>query len=77
MSFQDGMLSEKESEAWRKNSVLMIGENGETDHQDFGQRDLPRVPADKVHEGMLLVMCEGLVLKAPKILPFSNTLISH
>jgi hypothetical protein len=36
MSFQDGMLSEKESEAWRKNSVLMIGGNGETDHQDFG-----------------------------------------
>lgn len=31
-----------------------------------GQRDLPRVPTNKVREGMLLVMCEGLVLKAPR-----------
>ena len=35
-----------------------------------GQRDLPRVPTNKVREGCLLVMCEGLVLKAPKILKY-------
>ena len=39
-----------------------------------GQRDLPRVPTNKVREGMLLVMCEGLVLKAPKILKYTDEL---
>ena len=39
-----------------------------------GQRDLPRVPTNKVREGMLLVMCEGLVLKAPKILKYVEEL---
>lgn len=39
-----------------------------------GQRDLPRVKTNKVREGMLLVMCEGLVLKAPKILKYTETL---
>ena len=39
-----------------------------------GQRDLPRVPTNKVREGMLLVMCEGLVLKAPKILKYVEAL---
>ena len=39
-----------------------------------GQRDLPRVKTNKVREGMLLVMCEGLVLKAPKILKYTEEL---
>ena len=39
-----------------------------------GQRDLERVPTNKVREGMLLVMCEGLVLKAPKILKYVEAL---
>ena len=39
-----------------------------------GMRDLPRVPTNKVREGMLLVMCEGLVLKAPKILKYVEAL---
>lgn len=39
-----------------------------------GQRDLPRVSTNKVREGMLLVMCEGLVLKAPKILKYTEAL---
>jgi len=39
-----------------------------------GQRDLERVPTNKVREGMLLVMCEGLVLKAPKILKYVEQL---
>jgi len=39
-----------------------------------GQRDLPRVPTNKVREGCLLVMCEGLVLKAPKILKYVEAL---
>ena len=39
-----------------------------------GQRDLPRVPTNKVREGCLLVMCEGLVLKAPKILKYVEEL---
>lgn len=39
-----------------------------------GQRDLPRVKTNKVREGMLLVVCEGLVLKAPKILKYVDDL---
>ena len=39
-----------------------------------GQRDLNRVKDNKVREGALLVMCEGLVLKAPKILKYVNEL---
>ncbi len=39
-----------------------------------GQRDLPRVRTNKVREGMLLVLCEGLVLKAPKILKYVDAL---
>ena len=32
-----------------------------------GGRDLRRVPSNKVREGMLLVLCEGMLLKAPKL----------
>jgi len=39
-----------------------------------GQRDLTRVKDNKVREGALLVMCEGLVLKAPKILKYVDQL---
>lgn len=39
-----------------------------------GQRDLPRVPTNKVREGSILVMCEGLVLKAPKIMKYVEAL---
>ena len=39
-----------------------------------GQRDLPRVPTNQVREGAILVMCEGLVLKAPKILKYVKEL---
>ena len=39
-----------------------------------GQRDLPRVPTNKVREGAVLVMCEGLVLKAPKIMKYVKEL---
>jgi hypothetical protein len=40
--FQDGMVSEKESESWRKNSVLMIGENG--DHRERPTKPKPTTP---------------------------------
>ena len=39
-----------------------------------GQRDLPRVPTNKVREGSILVMCEGLVLKAPKVMKYVEAL---
>ena len=39
-----------------------------------GQRDLPRVPTNKCREGALLVLCEGMVLKAPKILKYTDAL---
>ena len=39
-----------------------------------GQRDLARVKTNKVREGAVLVMCEGLVLKAPKIMKYVKEL---
>jgi len=39
-----------------------------------GQRDLKRVKTNKVREGCVLVMCEGLVLKAPKIMKYVKEL---
>tara|TARA_Y100000310_G_scaffold345517_1_gene465876 strand:- start:188 stop:3637 length:3450 start_codon:yes stop_codon:yes gene_type:complete len=39
-----------------------------------GQRDLKRVKTNKVREGSVLVMCEGLVLKAPKIMKYVKEL---
>jgi len=39
-----------------------------------GQRDLPRVPTNKLREGAILVICEGLVLKAPKIMKYVKEL---
>jgi len=39
-----------------------------------GQRDLPRVKTNKLRQGMLLVLCEGLTLKAPKILKYVDAL---
>jgi len=39
-----------------------------------GGRDLPRVPTNNVREGMLLVMCEGMLLKAPKLKKYTDQL---
>ena len=39
-----------------------------------GSRDLLRVRDNRVREGALLVLCEGLVLKAPKIMKYVNEL---
>ena len=39
-----------------------------------GGRDLPRVPTNNVREGMLLVMCEGMLQKAPKIKKYTDQL---
>lgn len=39
-----------------------------------GGRDLPRVDSNNVREGMLLVLCEGMLLKAPKIMKYVEQL---
>ena len=39
-----------------------------------GGRDLARVPTNNVREGMLLVMCEGMLLKAPKLKKYTDQL---
>ena len=65
--------SNPQLEVIAKNCPVYIDGEGVGDEVS-GQRDLPRVPTNKVREGMLLVMCEGLVLKAPKILKYTDTL---
>jgi len=56
-----------------KNCPVYIDGEG-VGNEVSGQRDLPRVPTNKVREGAVLVMCEGLVLKAPKILKYVSQL---
>ncbi len=56
-----------------KNCPIYIDGEG-VGREVSGQRDLPRVKTNKVREGAVLVMCEGLVLKAPKILKYTNAL---
>jgi len=65
--------SNPELEVIAKNCPVYIDGEG-VGAEVTGQRDLPRVPTNKVREGMLLVMCEGLVLKAPKILKYTTAL---
>ncbi|MCK4884203.1 MAG: DNA polymerase II large subunit, partial [Candidatus Diapherotrites archaeon] len=50
--------------------------NGEpTEERDVAvNRDLPRIPKNRVRGGMCLVLSEGVALKAPKILKFAKKL---
>ncbi len=65
--------SNPQLEVIAKNCPVYVDGEGVGD-EVTGQRDLPRVPTNKVREGMLLVMCEGLILKAPKILKYVEAL---
>ena len=56
----------------KKCPIYITGEG--VGNEVSGQRDLPRVNTNKVREGAVLVMCEGLVLKAPKILKYTSDL---
>ena len=56
-----------------KNCPIYIDGEG-VGNEVTGQRDLPRVITNKVREGAVLVMCEGLVLKAPKIMKYVKEL---
>jgi len=65
--------SNPQLEVIAKNCPVYVDGEGVGD-EVTGQRDLPRVPTNKIREGMLLVMCEGLIQKAPKILKYVEEL---
>jgi DNA polymerase II large subunit len=65
--------SNHQIEILTKNCPVYIDGEG-VGNEVTGQRDLPRVPTNKSREGAILVICEGLVLKAPKILKYTNAL---
>lgn len=48
--------------------VCINGEGTEKDTEVTGNRDLPRVETNELRGGACLVLAEGLVLKAPKVL---------
>ncbi len=48
--------------------ICVNGEGTEKDSEVTGNRDLPRVETNELRGGACLVLAEGLVLKAPKIL---------
>ncbi|MEK6975570.1 MAG: DNA polymerase II large subunit [Candidatus Thermoplasmatota archaeon] len=48
--------------------ICINGEGTEKDTEVTGNRDLPRVETNELRGGACLVLAEGLVLKAPKIL---------
>ena len=63
--------SNPQIEILTKNCPVYIDGEG-VGNEVTGQRDLPRVPTNKSREGAILVICEGLVLKAPKILKYTK-----
>ena len=65
--------SNPQLETIAKNCPIYLDGEG-VGNEVTGQRDLPRVPSNKVREGAVLVMCEGLVLKAPKIMKYVKEL---
>ena len=65
--------SNPQIEILTKNCPVYIDGEG-VGNEVTGQRDLPRVPTNKSREGAILVICEGLVLKAPKILKYTKAL---
>ncbi len=54
--------------------ICINGEGTEKDTEVTGNRDLPRVETNELRGGACLVLAEGLVLKAPKVLKHVDNL---
>jgi DNA polymerase II large subunit len=51
-----------------RNCPVCLNGEGTDQVEVAGNRDLPRVPTNQLRGGAMLVLCEGMCLKAPKIL---------
>ncbi|WP_010916292.1 DNA polymerase II large subunit [Thermoplasma volcanium] len=57
-----------------KNSPVCIDGEGSEEEEVSGHRDMARVKTNRIRGGMCLVLCEGLVQKARKILKYTSSM---
>ncbi|MEM0140295.1 MAG: DNA polymerase II large subunit [Ferroplasma sp.] len=55
-----------------KNSPVMIDGEGSEEEEISGHRDMKRIPTNRIRGGMCLVLCEGLIQKARKVLKYTS-----
>ncbi len=55
-----------------KNSPVMIDGEGSEEAEISGHRDMKRIKTNNIRGGMCLVLCEGLIQKARKVLKYTN-----
>ena len=55
-----------------KNSPVMIDGEGSEEDEISGHRDMKRIKTNNIRGGMCLVLCEGLIQKARKVLKYTN-----
>ncbi len=57
-----------------KNSPVMIDGEGSEEEEISGHRDMKRIKTNNIRGGMCLVLCEGLIQKARKVLKYTNVM---
>ena len=57
-----------------KNSPVCIDGEGSEEEEVSGHRDMKRVSTNRIRGGMCLVICEGLIQKASKILKYTKSM---
>ncbi|SMD30549.1 DNA polymerase II large subunit [Picrophilus oshimae] len=57
-----------------KNSPVMIDGEGSEEEEVSGHRDMKRITTNRIRGGMCLVLCEGLIQKAKKVLKYTNVM---
>ncbi len=55
-----------------RNSPVMIDGEGSEEEEISGHRDMKRIRTNNIRGGMCLVLCEGLIQKAKKVLKYTN-----
>ena len=57
-----------------RNSPICIDGEGSEEEEVSGHRDMDRIKTNRIRGGMCLVLCEGLVQKARKILKYTSSM---
>lgn len=57
-----------------RNSPICIDGEGSEEEEVSGHRDMERIKTNRIRGGMCLVLCEGLVQKARKILKYTSSM---
>ncbi|MEM0158412.1 MAG: DNA polymerase II large subunit [Thermoplasmataceae archaeon] len=57
-----------------RNIPVCIDGEGSEEEEVSGHRDMPRVRTNRIRGGMCLVLCEGILQKAKKVIKYTNNL---